>query len=298
MQLAGARGASSAVGPGPEGTWPSPAAPAFPAGLDAAFAFGPQGGQRGYFGRDVLAGLVSGIDDFLARARREPGFRSLSPAMIGAFMWLDDPELVERIAGFPYASVVITKQPRGRRQQARTDQLKPVLERCPGFPADALPELGGLVAREEGTAPVVGPYSPRTSPLLPPLRTVGFRKTGDRLIPILHTKMVLLGELWWHDEDEFGAAEVTGFRPQQLWLASANGTASSRANLEFGTWNTDPMLLAEATRFLTGLLCSSEDLDPDADDLQPDLADPDYDDAAFAEFLADQDDYRDAASEQ
>jgi hypothetical protein len=279
-------------------TGDAPAAPAFPAGLDAAFAFGPQGGQRGYFGRDELAGLVSGIDDFLAQARREPGFRSLGPAMLGAFMWLDDPELVERIAGFPYASVVITKQPRDRRQQARTDQLKPVLERCPGFPADALPELGGLVLRKDGKAPVAGPYSPHTPPLLlPPLRTVGFRKTGDRLVPILHTKMVLLGELWWHDEDDFGAAEVTGFRPQQLWLASANGTASSRANLEFGTWNTEPALLAEATRFLTGLLRSSEDLDLDQDDLQPGLVEPDYDDAAFAELLADQGEPRDAAEE-
>jgi hypothetical protein len=43
-----------------------------------------------------------------------------------------------------------------------------------------------------------------------------------------NTKMVLLGELWWHDEDEFGTADMIGFRPQRLWVASANGTASSR----------------------------------------------------------------------
>jgi hypothetical protein len=105
------------------------------------------------------------------------------------------------------------------------------------------------------------------------------------LVPILHAKIVLLGELWWHDEDEFGTADVTGFRPRRLWLASANGTASSRANLEFGVWMTDPVLLREATRFLGGLLRQSEDLDPDAHDMDPDLVEPDYDDAAFAEAL-------------
>jgi hypothetical protein len=120
-------------------------------------------------------------------------------------------------------------------------------------------------------------------PLLPALRTIGYRKAGDRLVPILHTKMVLLGQLWWHDEDEFGSADVTGFRPQRLWLASANGTASSRANLEFGIWVTDPVLLREATSFLAGLMSHSEDLDPDAPAMEPDMVEPDYDDAAFAE---------------
>jgi hypothetical protein len=161
-----------------------------------------------------------------------------------------------------------------------------VLDRCPGFPARALPELRYLVMREDGETPVVGPSSPLRTPQLPALRTVGYRKTGNRLVPILHAKMLLLGELWWHDEDDFGMADTIGFRPQKLWLGSANGTASSRANLEFGIWITDPALLREATRFLAGLLRHSEDLDPDVHDLQPDLVEPDYDDAAFAEALA------------
>lgn len=47
------------------------------------------------------------------------------------------------------------------------------------------------------------------------------------------------------------------------------------------------VLLREATRFLAALLRRSEDLDPDAHDPQPDLVEPDYDGAAFAEALAD-----------
>lgn len=268
----------------------------FPWDFDTNFSFGPEDQYRGYFGQDVLAGLTTGIDDFRAENERNPGFRTLGPAMLGAFMWLDDPELVERIADFPHACVVITKQGRDPRQQARTDRLKPMLDRCPGFPADALPVLDGLVLRENGKAPVLGPNSRVQTPRLSALRTIGYRKTGKRLVPILHAKMLLLGELWWHDEDGTGrVADIIGFRALKLWLASANGTASSRANLEFGIWVTDPVLLREATRFLTELLRHSEDLDPDPHDMEPDLVQPDYDDAAIAEYLAE---YGDAWEDQ
>lgn len=46
-----------------------------------------------------------------------------------------------------------------------------------------------LVLREDGEAPVVGPSSPLRTPRLPALRTVGYRKAGSSLVPILHTKM-------------------------------------------------------------------------------------------------------------
>ena len=77
--------------------------------------------------------------------------------MLGAFMWLDDPELIARIADFPHASVVITKQPRDNRHQARLSKLKPVLERGRGFPAEALPGLEFLMPRENGHPPLIDP---------------------------------------------------------------------------------------------------------------------------------------------
>jgi hypothetical protein len=271
--------------------------PVFPWGFDARFAFGPDDRWTGYLGRDVLRGLIAGIDEFHATKARERRFRILGSALLGAFMWLDDSELVQRIGEFPYACVVITKQPRDSRHQTRLARLQGLLERSRGFPVSALPDLDSLVRRDDdGGIPVVGPYSPKPGIMLPALRAIGYRKTGNGLVPILHTKMVLLGELWWHDEDEFGTADVTGFRPQRLWVASANGTASSRRNLEFGFWLHDPELLRQATRFLTELLRHSEDFDPEADALEPDLVEPDYDDVAFAEALAsmpDWDEYED-----
>lgn len=260
--------------------------PSFPWGLDASFRFGPDDRFSGYFGRDVLRGLIAGIDEFHAAKASQRRFRVLGSALLGAFMWLDDPELLERIGGFPYASVVITKQPHGARHQARLNRLNSLLERSAGFPAAALPELEGLMPREDDEIPVVGPYSPKPNVQLPALRTIGYRRTGNGLVPILHTKMVLLGEVWWHDEDEFGTADVIGFRPERLWIASANGTTSSRANLEYGFWIYDGKLLREAKQFLARLLQHSEDFDPDADTVKPDLVEPGYDDIAMAEAAA------------
>jgi hypothetical protein len=61
--------------------------------------------------------------------------------MLGAFMWLDDPQLLDRIAGFHRACVAFTKQP--RMNEAKRARFRDVLDRSRGFPATALPELDG-----------------------------------------------------------------------------------------------------------------------------------------------------------
>jgi hypothetical protein len=96
-----------------------PSAGSFPREFDRGFTFGPQGRCHGHFGRDVLRGLVSGIDEFSAAAERQRSSRVLGPAMLACFMLLDDKELVQRIADFPVACVVVTKQPRDEFQQNR-----------------------------------------------------------------------------------------------------------------------------------------------------------------------------------
>lgn len=267
----------------------------FPSAFDHAFAFGPEARNSGTFGRNVLDGLIRGIDEFRIAADGRYGSRSLGPAMLGAFLWLDDPPLLERIAQFPSVCVVINKQERGKRQQERLDKLRPVVQHGSGFPARALPELEDLVPRQNGAPPYVGPSLRAPHVELSTLRTIGYRKGSARLVPILHTKMVLLGDLWWHDEDALGhVADVIGFTARRLWVGSANGTSSSRENLEFGLWLDDPTLLKAARRFLAHVLKHSEDLDPDAHAPEPSLVEPDYDDEAFAEYadmeLVDEDD--------
>jgi hypothetical protein len=106
-------------------------------------------------------------------------------------------------------------------------------------------------------------------------------------MPALAARLVLLGDLRWHDEDELGTpADILIFRPRRLWTGSANGTYSSRFSLEFGCWHTEPELLAQAQRFLTQVIAHSEEVDPDSDDMHPDLVEVDFDDEATAEACA------------
>nr|WP_159059625.1 hypothetical protein [Streptomyces antibioticus] len=80
--------------------------------------------------------------------------------------------------------------------------------------------------------------------------------------------------------------DVIGFRPERLWVGSANATARSRHNLEFGMWLDDPHALQAAQTFIVQLMAHSEALDPDSDLFQPELLSVDFDDEAFAEYAA------------
>jgi hypothetical protein len=261
--------------------------PSFSSLFDSQFSFGKGGKLTGRFGLNVLDDLIAGIDEFQAASSRQTSGRCLGPAMLGAFAWLDDRQLLKRIAEYPYACVAFTKQPRPfpPRQLAG---LRAALERCHGFPADALPGLETLAPPDElGRPQMVGPHTRLPPQTIPGIRTVGYRKIGKKPVPLLHTKMMLLGELCRHDEDAFGRpADTIVFVPQRLWIGSANGTYGSRFSLEFGCWQTEPELLVHAERFLTKVIAHSETLDPDSDSMEPELVDVEYDHAAMADALA------------
>ncbi|MFY4722210.1 hypothetical protein [Streptomyces sp. LaBMicrA B280] len=243
-------------------------------------------GAAAQFGTNVLAGLVGGIDTFRSELEQQRRSRSLGAGMLGAFLWVDDTELLRRIAEFPSACVVVSKQPRSPRSLEKLRKVADAVQGAAGFPTRALPDLEGLRLHEDGAAPVLGPGSASPDIRLSALRSLGYRRVGDHLVPILHTKMLLLGELWWHDEDALGgAADVIGFSPSRLWLGSANGTESSRRSLEFGLWTRDPDLMKAAQKFLVEVVSQSEELDPGSDTLAPDLVEPDYDDEEMREAL-------------
>jgi hypothetical protein len=267
---------------------PANHSPSFSSLFDSQFSFGQDGELTGRFGLNVLDDLIAGIDEFRAAAARRSSFSYLGPGMLGAFGWLDDWQLLRRIAEYPNACVAFTKQPRPFKPR-KLASLRDTMERCGGFPSAALPELETLAPRDEhGQPQMIGPHARMPTYTVPGLRTVGYRKTGNTIAPLLHVKMVLLGDLSWHEyEGEFGSVtETLKFEPQRLWIGSANGTYSSRFSLEFGCWQTEPKLLAQAKRFLTQVIAHSEDLDPDSDTMEPDLVDVEYDHAAMADALA------------
>lgn len=245
------------------------------------------GTNDAYFGLNALSGLITGMAEYCQEVKK--GYRSLGPALLGTFMWLNDDELIQAITDFPFACVVVSKQPaatdkRRRNQQSTFDKLRRACDTEIGFPTRACPELRDLAPRENGRPLVIGPYTEVPELVVPAFRSIGPRRTGNHLVPILHTKMMLLGYLWWHDEGPLGHVEdVIGFTAEKLWLGSANGTRSSRSNLELGVWLTDEALLATARRFLTTVIEHSEDIDPVNDLFEPELAGVEFDDDAMAE---------------
>jgi hypothetical protein len=261
----------------------------FPADFDDEIAVGPDEGNSAFFGRNVLRGLVEGIDDFVhvrqRRWLRSPS-RSLGPALLGSAIWIDDPELISKLGELSGASIVVTKQ---GRSASKLEPLRALNERTPGLPIRAFASLGGLAPKVDGQPAVLGPYDPIDEGVVPTIRTIGYRKLRNRdMPPFIHAKLALLGNLWWHDEGALGHVEdVIGFTPRRLWVSSANFTASSRRSLEFGYWTEDDALVQGAERFLVNLMRASEGLDPDADSFDPDLAPVEFDEEAIAETMAD-----------
>ena len=137
--------------------------PSFPAAFDIRVTFGPDGSLSGRFGTGVLDELIAGIDEFQEAVTARPAYHSLGAAMLGAFAWLDDSQLLERVARYPYACVTFTKQPRPFPPH-KLARLQNVLDRGRGFPAAALEGLETLMPLDDlGQPQIVGPHSPAPS---------------------------------------------------------------------------------------------------------------------------------------
>jgi hypothetical protein len=208
----------------------------FSADFDDEFAIGAEPGNAAFFGQNVLRGLVEGIDDFKAtRQQRWRRWRSYGAALLACARWLDDEELLSKLADLAGACVVLTKQGRSKHDLTKLERLKRANVDTAGLPIKAFPELGGWAPKVDGQPLVVGPYGPpMDEAVIPAIRTIGYRKAGrGDLPPLMHAKLALLGHLWWDDVGPHGHIEdVIGFTGQRLWISSANFTASSRRSLE------------------------------------------------------------------
>lgn len=238
------------------------------------------------FGRDVLEALVAPLREAAARPRNE---RNWGAGVLGCAMWMDDPDLIDVLGLMSNACVVITKQRHPRKNHCGSFARLENLAHTTGLTQDAYPELVDLAPKVDGSARVVGPFAPvGESAEIGAVRELGFRKHGDRLVPIVHAKMLLLGWMGWTDEHPSGyVADDFFYVPERLWIGSANFTASSRQSLEMGMWTTDGDLMSAARNWLLHLVAKSEPLRSASDDLDPQLASVEYDDVAFAEYLHD-----------
>jgi len=259
--------------------------------LDFEVELRAETGNRASFGRNVLQGLVDGIDDFVHE--RQPRWERRShrvgaPVMLGCSPWVNDDKLMEAIEALPSACIVISKHPRTDGGKAGADRLREVNERTNGIELRALSGLGDMAPKVAGQPRWIGPYDRiHEDASLSTFRTIGFRRTGRDRPPIAHAKLALLGNVCWTDEHPAGHVDdYVWFSPRRLWVSSANFTYASRRSLEFGYWTENEDLVGAVHRFLVGLIGASEDIDSAADAVDPELARVEYDDAAMAEAWA------------
>jgi hypothetical protein len=243
-------------------------------------------GNPAWFGRDVLQGLVDGIEEFAARPR--PSSWAVGPVLLGCSPWVNDEQLLAALTRLTGACVVL-----GKRQATQWDRfgwrrLRAANAATPGVLARAFSELAHLAPSEDGEPAVFGPFDRVDEDLrLSTFHTIGHRKTGQANPPLAHAKLALLGYIWWHDEDALGNVDdVLFFQPLRLWISSANFTVPSRRHLEFGFWTEDPALLDGAHTFLCQLIASSESLDAPSDQSDPELLPVELDMEWFAEYAA------------
>lgn len=266
-------------------------AQSLPDDLNFSVPLGPEDGNRAFFGRDVLTGLVDGIDDFVQE--RQPRWqrrtrRVGAPVLLACSPWVNDRALLAVIEKLPGACVVISKKPRTSADAATFHRLRQLNERTNRIELRALSALGDMAPKVGGKSQVVGPYDTIDSGFsLQTFRTIGHRKTGNWLPPIAHAKLALLGNVCWTDEHPTGhIADYVWFSPRRLWISSANFTFASRRSAEFGYWTEDEDLVGGVARFLAGLIGASEDLDSAADAPDPQLAQVEFDDEAMAQAWA------------
>jgi hypothetical protein len=251
------------------------------------FSFGiaitSEEGNRAFFGKNVLQGLIDGIDDFVHE--RQPRwerrtYRIGAPALLGCSPWINDEKLLDAIESLSSACIVTNKM-------RNTQRLRALNETTSGIPLRALSGLSHKAPKVAGKPLVMGPYDAIDPDLrVPTFRTAGYR-TSDRSGPIVHAKLALLGNICWTDEDPLGGVtDYIWFSPKRLWVSSANFTYGSRQSLEFGYWTENTDLLSGVCRFLENLIGLSEDIDAPADTTNPDLADVEFDDDAMAEAAA------------
>lgn len=260
---------------------------AFPPAFDQVLHDPPAAGKA-FFGRDVLRGLIEGIQREQAKQRSQRSERWWGTGVVGCAMWMDDPELLKVLSSCESTCVVVTKQARDRRAEQKYSRLRGFNADGQGLAQKAFPELADLEVVVDGKPAVVGPYDPAPDGSVGPIRELGFRKVDNELVPIVHAKIALLGQMRWTDDHPSGhLVDQLYFAPTRLWIGSANFTASSRRSLEMGMWTDDPELLAAARQFLLTLVAWSEPLQTGSDHLSPELAPVEYDDAAFYEALRD-----------
>ena len=238
----------------------------------------------------VLKHLIQGVDDF-ASVRRQNTYRAWSDAVaFGCVPWMNHPGLEAALARLSGCCVVISKSGRDMAGARRMQEL------CAPLPTHGIPGLRELGLRDErGEAPVIGPSGPNRDLVeaVGPVRVAGYSGAGAKGVagggraPLLHAKMLVLGEIQGFDDDEYDWGVHLRFEARRAWLGSANWTMASESGLEFGVWVDEPTLVRQVADYVCAVITFSEPFGSTCSGPAPDLVHAKWDDEAMAEAAAD-----------
>lgn len=227
--------------------------------------------------------LIDGVADFASQPYESSHRMWSMPAAVGCVPWMSHERMTAALAALGGCCIVMTKGARdlsaARALQAKGHALPTIY--LPGFD-----EVG--LTRPDGRRPVIYPggMTGESVDELGPVRRAGWQ--GNRTAPLVHAKLLVLGDAWGYDNDEDGEwGPHYRFRAKRAWLGSANWTPGAAEHLEFGLWVDEPQLVEHTFQFLLDVLKFSEPLDTTAHHPNPELINAEWDDDAFIEYLAD-----------
>ncbi len=259
--------------------------PEFAAWTGRPRPWGPDADEVSFAG-DVIDALAAGIAAHPEAVRqRFPAKAEAIPVALGCVPWLNSAAIVDALLAVGHQLVIVDK---GARQRNETDRLNEI---GAGINQSWLPYLDDYGPLDTtGAKPVIGPgtMSMPGNRSMGPVRVVGWKKGKgrgtQRLLPLLHAKACVLGATYtW--EGEYGGFE-DHFLPMRVWLGSANWTEASTNHIEFGLWSDDEKLVDATLDFFCDLVRFSERYEEAAAGPSPELVAADWDDEAFAEYVA------------
>lgn len=262
-------------------------------------SWGPDEHWRLWIGEGVIEGLIDLLDKHLAIPRvihgpSEDGvlkggdvFHQPRAAALGVVPWLNHPEVTDRLQRM-LCCVVVDKA------AAVTEALRRLHEEGTPFPSEAIPGFDEDMAPvDQSGKPMVvdpdSPWPPRPASI-GPVRVWGYVGGGAGK-PLAHTKLLLLGKVAWFKNYAWpeggGPGEYQEFIPELAWFGSANWTIpAAKQHLEMGAFTTDRAFVRGCLDYVSRVVLESEPLGSAAPTKTPELQPVEYDDDAFAEYLA------------
>jgi hypothetical protein len=225
----------------------------------------------------VVDGLVSVIDEHIAAIRSGYQRGLVGPSAMGCVPWLTSGPVLDRLAALAGCCIVISKA-------ASRTAASALAVADNGLP-NVSSGLRDLAPMEDRQPVVVGPGSRMPEHDLGPLRIAGWGKGKGRAAPLMHAKLLVLGELRWA-EDVIGGGEELFFFSRSVWGEARTGRKGSANNLEIALWSDDKTLVEQSKSFVESVIEFSEPWDSTAESPDPNLRTVEFDDEAFAEYLA------------